>query len=239
MLKRISDLLSWIIFSPQCLICKCDVFVDNNLCAQCFNKLHFITQPLCNKCGRPIELDIFSHAECYCTSLLRYYRNVRSALLFDDYASPLIHRFKYADDIKAAATFTKWMLRGGADLIQQADIIAPIPLHISKLRLRKYNQALLLAQGMAKGANIRLIPDLLKRIVATPSQSGLSKRKRINNVRNAFLVKDKYQSQIKDKKIILVDDVITTGATASECARILKAYGACYVDIITLAQTPL
>ncbi len=174
-----------------------------------------------------------------CTCQPHRFARARAALLYDDACRPLILAFKYADAIHAAPAFSAWMARAGADLLAEADLLAPVPLHRWRLLKRRYNQAALLAQGVGRVSGVRAVPDLLQRIRSTRPQGGLTRAGRARNVRGAFCIRPRHQALVQGKRVVLIDDVLTTGATVDECARILRVAGAIQVDVVTLARVPL
>jgi ComF family protein len=128
------------------------------------------------------------------------------------------------------------MARAGAELLAEADLVAPVPLHWRRLLTRRYNQALLLARALSRRGKASLAPDLLRRRRWTGSQAGLAARERRSNVREAFEVNRRWQAKLKGKRVLLVDDVLTTGATVDACIRALHRGGARHVDVLTLAR---
>jgi ComF family protein len=170
--------------------------------------------------------------------------------VYDDAAKGLILGFKHADRLHGAPAFGQWLARAAAELLDDADLIAPVPLHWVRLAWRRYNQAAVLAQALARAnartrrdagaggaqGGARLVPDLLRRLRRTPSQGHLSRHERARNVARAFLVPQHYMNKVKDARVLLVDDVLTTGSTVGECARTLRAAGAARVDVVTLAR---
>ncbi len=155
---------------------------------------------------------------------------------YDDHSRDLILGFKYADRTFAAPAFARWMVRAAAGLINDADLVVPVPLHRFRLWRRRYNQAALLALGITKLAGKQAVPDLLVRKRATPSQGRLSAAQRRANVRGAFAVRAERRAELAGKRVLLVDDVMTTGATVSSSARALLRAGAAAVDVVTLAR---
>ncbi|MEE8279313.1 MAG: phosphoribosyltransferase family protein, partial [Alphaproteobacteria bacterium] len=130
----------------------------------------------------------------------------------------------------------RWMARAGAELLEDADLIVPVPLHRLRLLSRRYNQAALLAHGIAKASGLAVVPDLLVRTRRTPSQGRLSPARRRRNVGGAFAVKGSRAGLLKGKRVLLIDDVLTTGATVSACTRALRRAGAKAADVLTLAR---
>jgi len=224
---------------PVCLKCKTGVARQGDLCAECWREVSFLAPPWCECCGRPFEFDDGAGGDgVYCGDCARrrpLYNRARSARIYDDASRDLILRFKHSDQTQGAPSYARWMHRVAADLVDQADIIAVVPLHRWRLLKRRYNQAGLLAVEMARDRKGEYLPTLLARVKSTPSQSG-NKANRVRNVRRAFAVREKYLDRIAGKGILLVDDVLTTGATVEACARVLLNAGAAAIDVVTMAR---
>ena len=144
--------------------------------------------------------------------------------------------FKHGDRTDMARACGRWMARAGGELVAEAELIAPVPLHWRRLFTRRYNQAVLLARAVARGGRAELAPDLLRRARWTGSQAGLKADERRTNVRRAFALHPRWLDAVKDKAVLLVDDVLTTGATVEACALALQHAGVRHVDVLTLAR---
>jgi ComF family protein len=165
------------------------------------------------------------------------YDRARAALRYDDGSRGLILAFKHADRTDTAPAFGRWLARAGAELVADADLVAPVPLHRWRLLKRGYNQAAILAQALARETGARLLPDLVQRVRATASQQGLGGRARIENITaGAFRIHPWHRRRIDGAKVLLIDDVLTTGATVEACARVLRRAGAAQIDVLTLAR---
>jgi ComF family protein len=160
-------------------------------------------------------------------------------LVYDDSSRRLVLGFKHADRLEPVPAFGRWLARAGAELIEAADLIAPVPLHRWRLFRRRYNQAGLLAQALGRVADCPVAPDLLVRRRSTPSQGGLGRAGRRRNVAGAFALRPGREARVRGRRILLIDDVHTTGATLGECARVLRRAGAASVDALTLARVTL
>lgn len=222
---------------PRCLSCGAEVERQGGLCPACWTGLRFIGPPSCARCGLPFEYDMAGETECAgCLADPPEFARARSVLVYDGASRPLILAFKHADRTYAAPAFGEWLARVGAPLLADADLIAPVPLHRWRLFRRRYNQSALLARALAGVAGLNAVCDLLERTRSTPSQGGMSRNGRIANVAGAFRLRPRRKSLVAGRRIVLVDDVLTTGATVSECARVLMRAGASRVDVVTLAR---
>lgn len=240
-LRQIGEKVLDILMPPQCLNCGTLIEPGGALCLDCWQAVNFITDPHCASCGLPFEFegsDALSQDNLCggCIARPPVFERARSALAYDAASSSFILTFKHADRTEAARAFAGWMARAGSDVLSEADIIAPVPLHWTRLFKRRYNQAALLGQQLSTLSGIPVFPDLLVRNRRTPSQGRLSASARRRNVNGAFQMRDKYSVDILQKRILLVDDVMTTGATASAVTRALLAGGASAVDVLTLGR---
>lgn len=198
--------------------------------------LTLIDEPLCNVSGRPFEYD--QGAGAISAAALAEpppWDRARAAVAFDDAAKPLIHGLKYRDTQEAGLMMARLMAGAGRKLLIDADFIIPVPLHRRRLWLRRFNQATYLAQAIAGMSGRSIAIDILERRKATRTQVGLNFAARAKNVKSAFVVQALAAPRIVGKNIVLVDDVLTTGATAGSCADVLKAAGAARVDVLTFA----
>ena len=217
----------------------CTVLVKEtaSLCAHCWKQLNFIQSPWCHICGMPFDFEVEENTLCgRCCQTQPLYRHNRSALRYDDGCKGMILRFKHTDATHLTVLFSKWMNRVGRELLTAADYVVPVPLHWQRLLKRRYNQAALLTLEVAKNMPCVAIVDLLIRTRSTPSQGYLKTKARQKNVAGAFVLNKKWCSQIIGKKIVLVDDVLTSGATVHHCVDVLLKAGALYVDVLTLAR---
>jgi len=210
---------------------------NGTLCAECWRDISFIAPPYCRICGLPFEFDLGSNVVCGACSRQRpAFDRARAAFIYNDASRNLILSFKHADRTHAAPAYAGWMKTGANDLIDGADIVAPVPLHWTRLFSRRYNQAALLAASLARFGPTTYRPDLLLRRKRTPSQGHMSRTQRRLNVQGAFRVRPRLRGEIAAKRILLIDDVLTTGATVQACAHTLLRAGAGAVDVLTLAR---
>ncbi|MHA1566459.1 MAG: ComF family protein [Alphaproteobacteria bacterium] len=226
-----------VVLPPQCLACSALVGVQGSICTPCWHDIDFLAQPHCYRCGYPFELDQGEAALCgACIRQPPVYHRARSVMVYGGVARDLVLGFKHGDRTHAAPAFGRWLARAGAELIADADLILPVPLHRWRLARRRFNQAALMAGTLADITDKPMRPNILRRIRQTSTQGGLNRRQRARNVRRAFIVQPRHQAGIAGKRILLVDDVLTTGATAGECAATLLRGGAAAVDVLTLTR---
>jgi ComF family protein len=225
------------VLPPRCLGCGVGVDRPGTLCGRCWEGIDFLGPPLCMCCGFPFELDPGPESLCgACRSRPPVFDRARAVFAYDAGSRDLLLGFKHADRTDAAPAFARWMARAGAELIPDADFAVPVPLHRWRLFRRRYNQAALLAGGLERAAGVQSVPDLLVRRRRTVSQGAFSAAGRRRNVSGAFEVRRGSETAIAGKRILLIDDVLTTGATAESCARVLRRAGASGVDVLTLAR---
>jgi ComF family protein len=207
--------------------------LTSGLSAQAWRRMHFIEAPLCDGCGLPSEYD--TGLKCAaCLAQPRAFDRARAACFYDDASRDLILQFKHADRVDLVPLFCAWIRRAAPDLLAQADAVVPVPLHRGRLLKRRYNQAAELARPLARSMGAVYLPDTLRRAHDTGSQAGKSGSGRRRNVQGAFRVS--HPSRIAGKRVLIVDDVMTTGATVEACARALKRAGAAGVDVAVLAR---
>jgi ComF family protein len=225
------------VFPPVCPVSDEAVEAAGRLAPAAWAKLTFLAEPLCARCGFPFELDPGAEKLCAaCAARPPVVARTRSALAYDDESRRLVLELKHAARTDAVPTFAAWMALAGADLLAGADRIVPIPLHASRLRMRRFNQSALLARALAARSQKPFDADTLARRRATESQGGKSASGRRRNMAGAFAVRPERAGHVRGARILLVDDVRTTGATLDAAARALKAAGATAVDALTLLR---
>jgi ComF family protein len=205
------------------------------LSAAAWSRIQWLDGPVCDGCGVPFEYEIGVRCAA-CLARPRAFDRARAACIYDDTSREPILKLKHADRTDLAPLFARWISRAARELVEDADAIAPVPLHPSRLLSRRYNQAAEIARPLARMAGAAYLPDALIRRKATESQGGKSGSGRKRNVAGAFEVPPRRSAQVAGKRILLIDDVLTTGATAEGCARALKAAGALRVDVAVVAR---
>lgn len=203
-----------------------------------WGRVTFLDAPWCHRCGTPFEHDRGTEAACPpCEARPPAFDRARAACLYDDHSRELVLQFKHADRLEHAKLFAGWLSRAGRELLAEADAVAPVPLHRGRLLKRRYNQAAEIARPLARLHAKPYLPDALVRRKAG-GQAGRSAAGRRREVQGAFSVPDARRAQVEGRRILLVDDVMTTGATAEACARALKRAGAAAVDVAVVARVP-
>ncbi|MEQ1931530.1 MAG: ComF family protein [Parvularculaceae bacterium] len=222
---------------PLCPVTNERVSAPGVLSAGAWSKLRFIDDPVCVRCGAPFSHQVGDGAECArCIAEPPDFDRARAAVIYDDDSHGLIVSFKHADRTDLTPLLAQWLVRAGTGLLDHASLLVPAPLHPTRLFARRYNQAALLAVAAAKLAGARAEPLALTRTRATPPQKNLSPEARRRNVAGAFGVRADKAALVSGAHVVLIDDVLTTGATMSACARALKKAGARRVDALVLAR---
>ncbi len=222
---------------PRCLACGETVGEPGTLCGECWPNLTFLAPPMCAACGFPFEYDVGAGALCgACIRSSPPYDRARAVLRYDSHSRDLVIAFKHRDRTDAAPAYGRWMARAGAELLAEGGLIVPVPLHRRRLIARRYNQSAELAHALSRESGLHCAPDLLVRVRATPSQGRLSRTERERNVRGAFAVRPGRADAVANRRVVPVDDVLTTGATARACTRVLLRAGAAAVDVLTLSR---
>jgi len=226
-----------ILLPPLCPSCRDPLGDGAGLCAQCWSKLSFIEPPYCARLGIPFTYDPgpgLLSMEAIATPPA--YERARAAVRYDDIARALVLGFKYGDRLDLARMMGGWMARAGRELSADADALLPVPLHWRRLWARRFNQSAALAGAISELCGVPVLHEALKRVRATPQQVGLSKAQRADNVQGAFRVPGEQKVNIAGKRVVLIDDVLTSGATADTCARALLRAGAARVDVLVFAR---
>lgn len=227
------------VLPPQCLACDALVSEPGALCHDCWDGAAFVSAPFCSACGVPFAFDHGPDALCgACARAHPAFERARAVFLYNDVSRDLVTGLKHRDRMHGAPAFGRWLARAGRELVADADWIAPVPLHPLRLWRRRFNQSALLAQSLTREAGVpeKFMPDLLRRIRATPTQGGLNAAQRRRNVRGAFAVAASRLEAVQERRVLLIDDVYTTGATLEACTHAVLKAGAEVVDVLVLAR---
>jgi ComF family protein len=235
-LAATSRLVLDIALPTLCVSCR-EPVNGEGVCAACWAKLSFIAPPFCPRLGIPFVYDpgpdlLSMEAIANPPAFSR----ARSAVRYDDVARTLVHALKYQDRTDLAPAMGRWMARAGKELLGEADMLVPVPLHWRRGWSRRYNQSGALARFISRQSGARVAAESLRRVRATEQQIGLSRAQRASNVQGAFKVVADRMADIQGRRVILVDDVLTTGATVDACARALLRAKAAQVDVLTFAR---
>jgi ComF family protein len=226
---------------PECLTCDAIVARPGQLCGACFRRTAFITEPCCRACGVPFAYAGQGGDEQLCPGCRDHpprFERARGALRYDDQARRLVLPLKHADRVELAVPLAEMMLRAGAALVKSADFLVPVPMHRWRLFRRRYNQAALLARALSRLSRVPTLLDGLCRVRATPTLGDRSAAERTAVVAGAFAVRRRRRAQLAGARVVLIDDVMTSGATANACADALKEAGAVTVDVLVAARVP-
>jgi ComF family protein len=233
MLRRLADFL----LPPVCISCRVRVESHGLLCGACFAKIDFIAPPLCERLGVPLPFETgAAPLSAAAIASPPVYDRARAAAHYSETMRELVQSFKYRDRHEGLALFARWLAKAGSELLADADLIVPVPLYATRLWRRRFNQSAMLAVALGRLCCVPVDCFALKRVRRTASQVGLTADQRRRNVAGAFRVDSDSAPRIAGRKLVVVDDVITTGATAEACAGVLKRAGAARVDILALAR---
>lgn len=230
-----------LLLPPECLTCDAPVDVPGRFCARCFAITAFITDPMCAVCGVPFTHPGQGGPEGLCPGCRSHpppWGQARAALRYDAQSRRLVLPMKHADRPDLARPLAALMARAGAGLLDRAEVLVPVPLHRRRLFARRYNQAALLSAALARLAARPAVLDALVRVRATPSLGDLTAEARAATVAGAFAVRPNRRPRLAGRRVLLIDDVMTSGATASACAGALLSAGAAEVDVLVAARVP-
>ena len=221
---------------PLCPACR-EPVEGQALCPACWSKLSFITRPYCERLGIPFVYDpgpgILSMEAIADPPA---YQRARAAVRFDEILRALVHALKYSDRLDLAPMMGRWISHAGRELLAEADALVPVPLHWRRLWTRRFNQSAMLAAAISAQSGVPIATGVLKRVKPTAQQVGLSRTKRAANVQGAFRVPPEARGAVAGRRLVLVDDVLTSGAKVEGCARALLRAGAANVDVLIFAR---
>lgn len=226
------------LYPPACLVCQTRTGESDALCPGCWTRMSFIERPFCERIGSPFGQDLGPGLlSPQAIAEPPVYDRARAVARYDDGpVRQLVYRLKYADRMDLARPLGRWMARAGAELLTQADLLVPVPLHRLRLAARRFNQAAALARIVSRESGKPTDAFALRRVKATPPQVGLTKAQRADNVQGAFCVPDAARIRVTGKRILLIDDVLTSGATTNAASRALLRGGADAVDVLVFAR---
>jgi ComF family protein len=219
-----------------CAVCR-EPVEGEGLCPACWSKLSFISRPYCERLGIPFVYDpgpgILSMEAIADPPA---YQRARAAVRFDDVSRALVHALKYGDRLDLSPMMGRWLHQAGRELLAEADALVPVPLHWRRHWARRFNQSAMLAAAVAQASGVPIAARALKRVKSTAQQVGLSRTQRAANIQGAFRVPADGRAEVVGRRLILVDDVLTSGATVEGCAKALLRAGAANVDVLVFAR---
>jgi ComF family protein len=230
-----------LVLPSACLTCDAPVAEPGQLCPDCFRQTAFITEPLCPRCGAPFQHARQSGEAAVCPSCLAMppeFGRARAAFRYDAQSRRIILPFKHGDRTDLARALAPHMVRAGAALLAEAGLLVPVPLHRRRLFARRYNQSGLLAHAIGRLCGLPVAVDALRRVRATAPLGRKSAHERAAEMADAITIRPGREARIAGRRVLLIDDVLTTGATANACARALHAAGAVSVDVLAAARPP-
>lgn len=233
----------WVVdlfYPPSCIACGAAVADPHALCPACWRAMPLIERPFCERLGTPFAVDL-GDATLSPAAIADppVFRRARAVARYEGPGRELVHRLKYGDRLDLAGPMGRWMARAGAEVLVEDALVVPVPLHRWRLWRRRHNQAALLARAVAEATGLDWDPLLLQRVRRTRPQVGLSRAERAENLQGALRLDPGKAPALKGRPVVLVDDVLTTGATADAAARALLRAGAASVDVLTFARVCL
>jgi ComF family protein len=241
-LERMGALALDLLYPPACLACRCAIAAHGGLCPDCWRAVRFIERPYCERLGTPFGADLAPDESGRTLSPEAQadppvFARLRAVAVFEEGpVRTLVHRLKYGDRHELAGPMGRWMARAGEELLDEADLLIPVPLHGQRLARRRFNQSVALAREIFAQSGVPLETQLLLRVKPTPPQVGLSRRLRAQNMQGAFAASPRRKAELSGRRLVLVDDVATSGATLNAAARVLLRAGAERVDALVFAR---
>jgi ComF family protein len=232
-----------LLFPHRCFVCE-RIIDGVGFCEECIReKIQFIRQPTCSLCGNNLDIKTsvkLSETNYICADCSKnghIFDKAVSVFVYNEYFAKVVILFKFKNKFFLSKFFFKYLKKKINEFNDAIDFIIPVPMHVKKLRLRGYNQAVLLVKEFEKDGYKNVIYDLLKKTVNGKPQMSLKYRERRLNLRNSFKINENYIEKIRDKNVLIIDDIFTTGSTVDECSKILKQNGVKKVFVLTIAKT--
>lgn len=227
-----------LLYPPACMACHGAASAPDALCPACWRQVRFIERPWCERLGTPFAQDLgpgLLSPEAIADPPV--WARARAVASFEEGpARQLVYRLKYYDRMEIARPLGRWMARAGAELLEEADLLVPVPLHRWRLASRQFNQSMALAASVSELCGVPVEAQALARVKRSAPQVGLSRIQRAANMQGAFRVAPEHRHLVADRRIVLVDDVLTSGATSNAAARVLLRAGAAQVDLLVFAR---
>lgn len=236
-LHRLAASAIGLIYPPTCVACGATTGQPHALCAACWSGLRLIERPYCERLGTPFALDLGIGSLISPGAIAEppVFGRARAVAVYDGTARDLVHRLKYNDRLDLGRTMARMMAAAGSELLDEADLVVPVPLHGLRLWRRRFNQSAVLAREIGRRRGKPCDLRALARVKATRPQVGLTRHQRAENLQGAFRVTEAGRARIAGRRLLLIDDVTTTGATGNAAARVLLRAGAANVDLLTFA----
>jgi len=236
--RRLSAALLDFLLPPRCPACNRRISDHHHLCGTCFADLHFISDPKCQCCGMSFDIQVGDDPLCAaCLADPPPYDWAASAMVYDQQSKAGILRMKHAGSLEYGPHFARLLLRLLQERACAPDMFVPVPLHARRLFVRGFNQSAEIARHLVPLTGAVSLPTALVRRRNTPTQAGLTRRQRQRNVAGAFDLNPRTADRLKGKTVILIDDVMTTGATIDACVRALRKAKPATIGVLTLART--
>ncbi|ATI11306.1 MULTISPECIES: ComF family protein [Acetobacter] len=240
-IRKLGAVLLDILYPPSCILCGADVAQQGAACVSCFDRLQSISRPFCDACAAPQPSQESLGHTGLCAACEQHHpawQHARAAFVYTAAARDLILQLKYADRTENARFLAQRMMQIGQDILRPDVLLVPVPVHRWRLLRRRYNQAALLAAEVARVKHLQVLPDALMRTRATTKLAGFSRKERQQEMQSAITFRPKWQQKLHGRSVVLVDDMLTTGATATACVQALRQAGVLDVSLLVAGLVP-